>query len=306
MQVGITLTFQNPERWRRPWLEVWEEQIGWLIDAEAHGLDCAWIPEHFFTADGFGPSIPMILTVLIERTSTMRIGSDIYILPQHYAAQLAQETAALDHLSGGRLSVGVGLGHRLAEYRAFGVDRKDRRTLMEEGLEVLKLAWTTRPFSYSGKHYHLEDLAVYPEPYQSPHPPLWVAATTPAAARRAGRYGAHLQAASVEIDVYDAYRQGLAEGGHDVASARICNSFSVYATKKDPKKVYDRNRQAMEHALKFYSDIREELGDPPLRVEDASAGIPIGDPDANFGAHSWLRRTVWSDGRRSGGTRCRI
>ena len=279
MRVGITLTFTNPPQWRRPWTEVWDEQIGWLIEAEGDGLDCAWIPEHFFTDNGFGPSMPMILTLLIERTERMRIGSDIYILPQHHAAQLAQETAALDHLSGGRLAVGVGLGHRLAEYRAFGVDRRDRRSLMEEGLDVLRLAWTTRPFSYSGKHYHLDNIEVYPEPVQLPHPPLWVAATTPPAAARAGRHGAHLQAASIDPAVYEAFRQGLAQGGHDPRPIRVANSFSFLATRQDPRRVLARNQTALSYARQFYADIRAELGDPPLHVHERGASVPCGDPD---------------------------
>ena len=283
MRTGITLTFTNPPQWRRPWTEMWNEQVGWLVEAERDGLDCAWIPEHFFTDNGFGPSMPMILTLLIERTQRMRIGSDIYILPQHHAAQLAQETATLDQLSGGRLSVGVGLGHRLAEYRAFGIDRRDRRSLREEGLDVLKLAWTTRPFSYSGRHYQLDGVEVYPEPFQRPHPPLWVAATTAPAAARAGRHGAHLQAASIDPDVYAAYRQGLSDGGHETGGARVGNSFRFHLTRQDPRKVFERNRDAVAYAMQFYSDIRAELGDPPLHVSDLESSAWFGDPDTILG-----------------------
>jgi alkanesulfonate monooxygenase SsuD/methylene tetrahydromethanopterin reductase-like flavin-dependent oxidoreductase (luciferase family) len=101
---------------------------------------------------------------------------------------------------------------------------------MEEGLEALKLAWTTRPFTYHGRHYNFDDVAVYPEPLQRPHPPLWVAATAPLGAERAGRHGANLQAASVDPAVFDAYRAGLVEGGHDPAARRVGNTFFITVT----------------------------------------------------------------------------
>lgn len=268
MDVGITLQFRNPPRWRRPWDEFWDESMRWMVDCERYGLDCLWIPEHFFTVDAYGPSIPIILTLLIERPSHIGIDSDIYVLPLHHPAQLAQETAVLDHVSGGRLNVGVGLGHRLVEYKAFGVDRRDRRSRMEEGLDVLKPAWTTRPFSYHGTHFDLDEVAVYPEPLQQPHPPLWVAATAPPGAERAGRHGAHLQAASVDPAVFEAYQAGLAAGGHDPGDHRVGNSFFITVTREDPDKLFERNREAFEYRMQFSRAIRLEPGDPILRVSE--------------------------------------
>ncbi|MBW2426660.1 MAG: LLM class flavin-dependent oxidoreductase, partial [Deltaproteobacteria bacterium] len=118
MDVGLTLDFRNPPFRRRPWRELWEDGLWLLTEAEALGFDYVLVQEHFFTDDGYAPSMPVFLALLAERTERLRIGSYLSILPLHHPAQLAQEMAVLDHLCGGRLDVTVGIGHRLAEYLA--------------------------------------------------------------------------------------------------------------------------------------------------------------------------------------------
>src|SRR5215469_651474 len=213
MDVGFTMDFRNLSG--RPWREHWADCLWLLVQSEAMGFDYVMVQEHFCTHDGYGPSVPVFLTLLAERTSTIRIGSYAYVLPLHNAAMLAQETAVLDHLSNGRLDVTVGAGHRPLEYRLMGYSPKTRPSRMQEGLDVLRLAWTERPFSYHGRYYELDDVTVNPPPLQQPHPPLWVGATAPAAAHRAGRAGANLRSASVGGDFYGAYIAGLAEAGVD-------------------------------------------------------------------------------------------
>lgn len=236
------------------------------------GFDCVLIQEHFFTHDGYGPSVPTFLALLAERTRTARIGSYTYVLPLHHAAQLAQETAVLDHLSGGRLDVCVGAGHRPLEYRAFGLSPKTRPSRMEEGLQVLKLAWTQRPFSFHGRYYDLDEITVMPEPLQQPHPPLWVAATSAAAAERAGRHGAHLHGASTDPEFYATYRRALQVAGHDSSRARISNGWSITVTREDPEKVWERNRDLYLERWDFYRVIRAEMGDPDIKY-----GLPSAD-----------------------------
>jgi len=293
MRVGFTLDFRNSPRWRRPWRELWEDGLWLMCQAEALGFDSLHAQEHFFQPDGYAPSMPVFLTLLAERTRRVRLGSYIYVLPLHHPAALAQETAVLDHLSGGRLEVGVGLGHSLAEYRAFGVDPRRRPSRMEESLEVLKRAWTERPFTFSGRFFDLRDIEVWPEPLQQPHPPLWIGATTVAAAERAGRHGAWLAAGSVEPEVYQAYREAWTASGHPAGAARASLTLTITATREDPEKVWARNRERYFERWDFYSRIRSELGDPALavgatgRVQPEPVATPesyranelIGDPD---------------------------
>ena len=251
LDVGFTLDFRNPTG--RPWREHWEDNLWLMCEAEKMGYDCLLLQQHFFTDDGYGPSLPVFLALLAERTKNIRIAAYVYVLPIQNAAQIAQETSVLDHISGGRLDVTVAAGHRPLEYQAFGMSPKTRPSRMDEGIEVLKKAWTEQPFSYHGKYYDLENITVRPEPLQQPHPPLWVGATAPAGAYRAGRYGAHLAAASVEDDFYEAYFAGLAEAGVKRDAVQISNSW--------PLTPY------YFHRWDFFRLIRTEMGDPDLALE---------------------------------------
>jgi alkanesulfonate monooxygenase SsuD/methylene tetrahydromethanopterin reductase-like flavin-dependent oxidoreductase (luciferase family) len=262
MKVGFTIDFRNPNH--EPWRDFWEDRLWLMVEAEAMGFDYLLVQEHFFVADGYGPSVPIFLTLLAERTRRARIGSYTYVLPQHHAAQLAQETAVLDHLCGGRLDVCVGAGHRPLEYHALGLSLKTRPSRMEEGLEVLKLAWTQRPFDYHGRYYDLKNITVAPEPLQRPHPPLWVAATSAPAAERAGRHGAHLHGVGVDPDFHAAYFRGLDSAGIDRRQMRISSPWSITVTDENPQAVWERNKQRYLERWDFYRVIRQEMGDQPL------------------------------------------
>ena len=108
MDVSLTLDFRNPTR--RPWRELWEDNLWLMREAEAMGFCQLFVQEHFFTSDGYGPSVPIFLTALAERTQTARLGSYLYILPLHNPLALAQEIAVLDNFCGGRLDVVLGAG----------------------------------------------------------------------------------------------------------------------------------------------------------------------------------------------------
>ncbi|OLF13913.1 hypothetical protein BLA60_01640 [Actinophytocola xinjiangensis] len=262
MKVGFTMDMRNPRG--EPWKQFWEDRLWLFREAEAMGFDYLMVQEHFFTKDGYAPSATVFLTLLAERTSTARIGSYTYVLPLHNAARLAQELALIDHLSDGRLDVTVGSGHRALEYVAFGHSPKTRPSRMEEGLQVLLKAWTERPFTFTGRYYDLKDITVTPAPLQQPHPPLWVAATAPPAAARAGRYGANLHGASVDPAFHQAYRDGLAEAGVDPATRRVSNPWSITVTDEKPEAVWERNKELYFDRWDFYRQIRIEMGDPDL------------------------------------------
>lgn len=263
MRVGFTMDFRNVRG--ESWREFWEDRLWLMLQAEAMGFDYLLVQEHFFMPDGYAPSVPIFLTLLAERTKVARIGSYTYVLPLRHAAQLAQETAVLDHLSQGRLEVCVGAGHRPAEYAAWGLSPKTRPSRMEEGLEVLKLAWTQRPFSYKGRYYDLENIHVAPAPLQQPHPPLWVAATSAPAAERAGRHGAHLHGASVDPEVHAAYFRGLAAAGKDKSQMRISNPWSITVTDENPESVWKRNEPLYFQRWDFYRTIRAGMGDSDIK-----------------------------------------
>jgi alkanesulfonate monooxygenase SsuD/methylene tetrahydromethanopterin reductase-like flavin-dependent oxidoreductase (luciferase family) len=296
MRVGFTIDFRNTLG--EPWKQLWEDRLWLFQQAEAMGFDSLLVQEHVATRDGYAPSIPVFLALLAERTSRARIGSYTYVLPLHNAVQLAQETAVLDHLSDGRLDVCVGSGHRAFEYLLHGYSPKTRPSRMEEGLEVLKRAWTERPFSYHGRYHDLDDVVVTPEPLQQPHPPLWVAATAPPAAERAGRHGAHLHGAAVDPEFHAAYFRGLEAAGVDRSSMRISNPWSITVTDEDPAAVWARHERLYFDRWDFYRQIRTEMGDPDLDYGLAPGPEAyrdfelIGDPDTVLGTLEPLVRSL--------------
>lgn len=264
MRVGLTLEMRRSPHRDQSWRDMWEDCLWYLSEAEKLGFDSLLVQEHFFTSDGYGPSMPVFLTALIERTSTARVGSYVYVAPLHHPLHLAQETAVLDQLSGGRLEVGLGIGHSMAEYRAFGINPKTRPSRMEETIQILRHAWSGEQFSHSGKYFDLTDVQVQPTPAQHPHPPLWLAATTVPAAARAGRVGAHLAGASVDLEVHAAYHEALAAAGHPAGSTRVSNPWSITVTDEDPDHVWARIKPHAFHRWDYYRTVRQEFGDPDL------------------------------------------
>lgn len=154
--------------------------------AEELGFDGFFLPEHH--QEPFWPSAPLItLAGIAARTNSIRLGTAVTVMGLHNPVRLAEEAATLDVLSGGRLVLGIGLGYQEQDFAALGVDRRSRVSLLEEGIDVLRRAWTERPFSFSGRRFDFSGVSAYPAPVQRPHPPLWLAAWTEAGVRRAAR-----------------------------------------------------------------------------------------------------------------------
>lgn len=121
------------------------------------------------------------LSAIAMKTEQIRIGAFMTPLARRRPWQVARQTATLDHLSNGRLIFGAGLGYQELDFVSFGeeYDPKLRAEKLDEGLTILNGLWTGEQFSFSGKHYQLEDVTLRPIPVQSPRIPIWVAAGWP-------------------------------------------------------------------------------------------------------------------------------
>lgn len=152
---------------------------------EALGCDTLWLAERHFSAPGGAALVPsvgsaplLMATAIATRTSRMRIGTAVLLLPLGHPVRLAEEVATLDHLSQGRLDLGIGRSSLPRAYEGYNVPYEESRERFREYLEVMRLAWTQARFSYTGAFYTCQDLEVIPKPYQQPHPPLHHAAAT--------------------------------------------------------------------------------------------------------------------------------
>ena len=154
--------------------------------AEDAGFDSCFFGEHHQDKDGFLPSPLIIATAVAANTRRLRVGTSVILLPLHNPLQVAEDVITLDIVSKGRVTLGVGLGYQAADFQAFDIPMKERVSRLEEGVAVIRGCWSNKPFSFHGKHYQLDNVHVRPAPFQKPAPPLWIGASTPPGARRAG------------------------------------------------------------------------------------------------------------------------
>jgi probable F420-dependent oxidoreductase len=128
------------------------------------------------------------LTFAAARTTQVRLGTSILNLPWYNPALLARQLTALDVLSNGRLRVGFGVGWMEDEFEAVGISMGDRGKRADEALQVLKAIWTTDPVEFEGTYYTIPKSVIRPKPVQEPHPPIYLAASTPRAMARVARH----------------------------------------------------------------------------------------------------------------------
>jgi len=173
------------------------------VEADALGYASSFQVEHHFTGWNQVSATLNLLTWVAARTTRLRVGTAVMVLPWHNPALLAEQAATLDLLSGGRLDLGVGRGYRYNEFRGFRIPMEEAEARFEETLDFLVKAWTTRErFSWQGKFWQFDDIVVEPPTAQKPHPPVWMAAGSAASIRRVAERGCNLlldQFAPVEV-----------------------------------------------------------------------------------------------------------
>jgi probable F420-dependent oxidoreductase len=148
------------------------------------GYHSMWLAEHRFWYDGWCPSPFTAVAAAAAVTQRLRYGTGMLLLPQHDPLRLAETVVTVDRLSGGRVDVGVGLGHRDMEFDGLGIRRATRGARMDEALDVLRAAWSGRPWSHTGRHFRYLHQPALPPPVQRPTPPLWLGGMADAAVQR--------------------------------------------------------------------------------------------------------------------------
>ncbi len=204
-----------------------------IVHAERCGFDSAWIAQHHFHEDEGGLPAPFVfLAQIAVQTSRIRLGTGIVTLPLELPIRVAEDSAVLDLMCGGRLEVGVGGGGNLSSYTAFGHDSAERTTLLTGHLQVLRDAWAGRPLPGGDRLYPVDPSLV---------DRVWQATFSVDGARRAGAAGdglmlsrtqprpanaPHLSLAEIQNPMIDAYLSALPEG----REPRILASRTVFVT----------------------------------------------------------------------------
>jgi natural product biosynthesis luciferase-like monooxygenase protein len=156
--------------------EFLRKTVDQFVSAEALGYDSVWVNEHHFHSyGGLFPSLPAILSALSQRTTRVRLGTSVVVLPLHHPLDVAEEMAMVDLLSNGRLDLGIGRGFVEHDYQVFGVDYTDAQDRLKESIDIVRQAWTGDTFSFKGRYWNVDNVQVWPRPEQQPHPPIWLA-----------------------------------------------------------------------------------------------------------------------------------
>ncbi len=175
----------------------WSELSSRVLYAEQHGFDGAWLFDHL-KAMGGDPSGPCLeswalLSALAATTDGIRLGVMMTGIMFRHPSVLAAQAVTIDHVSAGRLELGIGASSFEQEHRQLGIDfpgARERSERLEEGVQLMRLLMSRDDASFEGRHYRLERATYHPRPVQEPHPPIWIGAggerlTIPVAARRA-------------------------------------------------------------------------------------------------------------------------
>ena len=225
MDIGLMMDCDYQDGQTLP--EAFDEVLKTADLAETLGFDGVWLAERHFSPPGgaalissIGSSPLLMATAIAMRTSRIRIGTAVLLLPLGHPVRMAEEVATLDHLSQGRLDLGIGRSSFPRSYDGYNVPYTESRERFREYLEVMRLAWTQQPFSYTGTFYTCQDLEVVPKPYQQPYPALHHAAASRDTFSTIGTMGLPLLVALIGTAISDLapmiadYRAAWHAAGH--------------------------------------------------------------------------------------------
>ena len=187
MQTGVFLEFPALDDITDH--QAFQQGFQLAVEAEKLGAESVWLAEYHFIPFSVLSSPVMVATAIASRTQRVRIGLGVLLLPLGNPIRIAEEIATLDHISQGRLDLGIGRGTFPEHHDAFLSPYPESRGRFEEYLEIILKAWSTEQFSFEGEHYKCHDLAVRPKPYQKPHPPIRVGITSAETFPIIGRMG---------------------------------------------------------------------------------------------------------------------
>lgn len=187
MNFGTFLLLQSPSA--RASQEIYARGIELAQAAEALGFHNVWLAEHHFSTYGYLSRPAQLATYIAAKTTRLRVGTAVIVVPLHHPLVVAEEIATLDLLSGGRLDVGLGRGYQHYEFERFGLELESSRARWEESVDVILKAFGGRPFSYDGKFFKIPETSVFPQPLQQPRPPIWITAQSPDSVEAAVRRG---------------------------------------------------------------------------------------------------------------------
>ena len=313
VKVGVLQFFSWPER-RIAIETVYQRALARIEIMDRTGYDAVWLAEHHFHSFSVCPSVHMMGVQVAARTRRLRIGTAVSLAAFYHPLRLAEEVALLDVLSGGRVNWGAGRGFDRTEFMAFGVPQEESAARFQEAVDVVLRAWTEERLTYAGRYFRCEGLEVLPKPVQKPRPPVWLAASSPDAIRRAAAGGF-----TIMMDPHSSHREiarkralyrteleaaGLSIAGREIPMARL---LAIAPTARAAEETARRGAQWLvnSYAGPQHQSLTNVIGFGVTADESARAVDPVeryldgiivdGTPDAVADQIARLREEMFLD-----------
>lgn len=268
VKTGIYFDVRNPAQWRQNPSRLYGFVLEACEEAERLGASSLWFSEHHLFDDDYLASPLTLAAAVAARTKRVRLGTAIVIAPIHHPVEIAEQSAVVDLISGGRLDLGLGTGYRVPEFELYGTTLERRYGRTDDTARRLRELWGDTGLP-----------GIRPGPVQQPVP-IWMGYQGPKGAKRAGLLGEGLL--SADGGLWGPYAEGLKEAGHDLGDARMAGGVQAWAT-DDPDRDWPFVSEHLAHQLDSYrKHMVEGTGHPtpkPVdvdRMRNSDRGGPLG------------------------------
>jgi alkanesulfonate monooxygenase SsuD/methylene tetrahydromethanopterin reductase-like flavin-dependent oxidoreductase (luciferase family) len=239
---------------------------------ETLGFYCYHLTEHHATDLGMASSPSVFLAAASQHTTTIKLGTLVYLLPLHHPVRLLEEIGMLDQLTGGRFQLGVGRGGQPAEHSRFGLAEEDLGPMFEEGLDILMHGLTGELKAHKGTYYDLPEVPLRIHPVQKPHPPLWYGTASSHRNAWAAEHDVNLLCLIPNArsrEVFDDYRAKLAARGKAEPFIGLAHQLIVAPTDAEAERIAER---AWKPFAKSFNWLVEYLGRPIFPIAQTFSG----------------------------------
>lgn len=303
MKVGILFT-SHPDPVTEPYPHhaIHARTTREILEAEALGFDSCWIAEHHFSNKyGILPDPFSYLSYLAAKTTRIKLGAAVMVVPLHHPMRIVENAAFVDILSNGRFQLGLGSGYRPYEFEGLGISYEERREIQYEAIPLILDGFHKKKLTAAGKHFNFDisgDYEIFPQPVQQPHPPFFLGAGTESSMKVAAENGFGLMQSSLPsvetiAEHVAFYKKHMAAApaplNQNPAFGEVDVVRMVYVAPTDAKAREESEEGIVRHMKSFFSagntggylgDVTEKDDESQFRYEHlAETTILHGSPD---------------------------
>lgn len=300
MKFDVFVTTAHYPKWTQE--EVFDNTTHYAVEAERLGYHGAWVLEHHFTRFGLCAHPVTLAAYILGKTTTLRVGTAVCVLPLYHPLQIAEQVAMVDQLSNGRFDFGVGRGLFQKDFDAFGVDPSKSHLIMREWLDIIKRAWTEDVVEAHSELIDFAAVPLYPTPRVKPHPPIYVVCESPSSTEWVASQGYPMllswwlerEALRSQVELYNEVARSH---GHDPSKAEhVLSAIACVADTQEEAKDQIRDnigwwRKVGQEALLKFEELRK-LGNYELVLRRWEEQILAGSGDPDAGERAALERLL--------------